>query len=468
MLLSTHNLLKRKQLETQKHSQKLQKINASKSQPTITKPIEPIAPLPPPIPVQNNFCNGIFKNSAANQKDFVLLKIDDGFNEKVTHCSIAIKSILRSVEDQFEEIKKGTKCKVQLNDKKIHSAVVICKGSKDTISKCLDSFCSIFDAEELLREKEDKNSNSLVIFKPVINTFSIKEQLNIIMDDISKKQKEILNLRRSQFDLLELEKKTENRRIDVINQPVSSADSDNITNTKEQEDESLKSQDNKEIKKIAPLTNTIPKTEKTQKNTDEYHLIPSRIREEVTKLSKESDKKHSFLFRTVFVNCFKDRPGFFRENNMSNITKNKEYSQFVQQTFSFVKTLRPNVTKAHCNAMVAMLHYEAKRKTNSPSMRLSLNEKTQLKQKAAGLAEVINGRLNKTTSNDSDGSSRDGDGTRSGGDSSATSRSKKNLNGLTDEEKLNILDTKSSASEASAGVEPNIDYILIEDSNGEA
>ena len=123
MLLSTHNILKRKlgeNLEQNKHKRSNQgSVSRSKSDHV----------QPAPINNQNKlYQNGLFNNPAENQKDFVIVKFSDGCNAKVSHASITIRSIVKD-DDLFGEIKKGQSCKVMFHDK-ILAAVVMCKGKK--------------------------------------------------------------------------------------------------------------------------------------------------------------------------------------------------------------------------------------------------------------------------------------------------------------------------------------------------
>lgn len=122
MLLSTHNILKRKlgeNLEQNTHKK-------SNHGPVPRSKSDQIQ-IAPTVNNQNKFYqNGLFNNPAENQKDFVIVKFSDGCNAKVSHASITIRSIVKD-DDLFGEIKKGQSCKVMFHDK-ILAAVVMSKG----------------------------------------------------------------------------------------------------------------------------------------------------------------------------------------------------------------------------------------------------------------------------------------------------------------------------------------------------
>jgi hypothetical protein len=438
MLKSTYDILKKRAAsESLNSSQKHQKVNDTKpAEPISASPLPPSpSPSPSPSPLALNFCNGIFKSSAENQKDFVLLRLDPGFDEKITHIAIAIKSILRSGDDQFKEIKRGTKCKVSLLNKHIHSAEVICKGSKNSVAKCMDSFFDYFEAEELSSRENAKKMgtrpNNEVIFKPVINQVSIKEQLNILKENIKQKEKEISELRQSHFDLLQLEKQTVNPEIKVINpEEKQSFSSDTVKEDKDTRDAPLEPKDTKKNKNLH-IKDILTKTAiLTKEPDDEYPLISNRIKEEIIKLSKESERKDAFLFKALFINSFKKEKSTFNDD---------QFNQFVENAFNLVKSLRPNVQRDHCRQVLTSMLAQSETK------------------KSEKKSETINGRPHRLTASESDAAAATA--AAASDQSAATTSTKTNLNGLTDEEKLNILETKPLGA-----AKPNIDYIFIDDS----
>jgi len=189
MLLSTQNILKRKLGENHEQTNKRQNngtSHKSKSDQIIT----------PPNNNNNNthnpnklYQNGLFNNPAENQKDFVIVKFSDGCNAKVSHASITIRSIVKD-DDLFGEIKKGQSCKVMFHDK-ILAAVVMCKGSKETLTEHMDTFCEKFDTENKNGSSETEN----------VDASSKSESLKKLLEEIKEKETE-LNLLRTKYENL--------------------------------------------------------------------------------------------------------------------------------------------------------------------------------------------------------------------------------------------------------------------------
>ena len=127
MLLNTQNLIKQKKLlESSQHQKNKNAAKYNHTTATAKVSQQAASLLPTSNPSLNSFCNDTFKNSAENQKDFVLVKFFEGCNTKVSHACISTRSILKD-DDILAEIERNQTCKVMFNEK-ILSAVVMCKG----------------------------------------------------------------------------------------------------------------------------------------------------------------------------------------------------------------------------------------------------------------------------------------------------------------------------------------------------